>query len=69
MSQATPKTKSKVTSFKTLLFDVVVEPDEDVWSAHCPSLPGCVAWGHTQEEAFKNIQEAIDLYISATTNK
>lgn len=55
--------KRKPASFKTLLFDVVIEPDEDVWSAYCPSPTGCVTWGHTKKEAFKNIQEAAELHI------
>ena len=28
-----------------------------------PSLPGCFSQGKTFEEALKNIQEAIDLYL------
>ncbi|HFD38799.1 MAG TPA: type II toxin-antitoxin system HicB family antitoxin [Anaerolineae bacterium] len=41
---------------------IVVEPDEDVYVAYCPELPGCVSYGHTEEEALTNIREAIDLY-------
>ncbi len=28
-----------------------------------PALPGCVSQGDTREEALKNIEEAIDLYL------
>ncbi len=33
--------------------------------AHCPSLKGCVTQGRTEEEALKNIKEAIELYLEA----
>ena len=42
---------------------VVIEPDEDVYTAYCPELPGCVTYGKTEEEAKKNIDEAIKLYL------
>lgn len=42
---------------------VVIEPDEDVFVAYCPELPGCVTYGKTEEEAKKNIAEAIELYL------
>jgi len=31
--------------------------------AHCPSLKGCWSQGKTEEEALKNIREAIELYL------
>lgn len=44
---------------KTCVFRVVVEPDEDRWSAHCPVLAhlGAATWGNTEEEALTHIQE------------
>ena len=42
---------------------VVVEPDEDEYVAYCPELPGCVTYGKTEEEARKNIMEALELYL------
>jgi predicted RNase H-like HicB family nuclease len=33
--------------------------------AECPSLPGCVSQGETQESALANIREAIQAYIGA----
>ena len=42
---------------------VIIEPDEDVFTAYCPELPGCVTYGKTEEEAKKNIAEAIALYL------
>jgi len=29
----------------------------------CPSLPGCISQGKTEEEALANIKEAIEGYI------
>ena len=42
---------------------VIIEPDEDVYTAYCPELPGCVTNGKSIEEAKKNIKEAIELYL------
>lgn len=50
---------------KTYAFRVVVEPDEDRWHAYCPALveKGAATWGHTQEEALKNIQEVVQMVV------
>ena len=42
---------------------VVIEKDEDAFVAYCPELPGCQSFGYTEEEARKNIEEAIKLYL------
>ncbi len=43
---------------------VVLEPSEDGgYTAIVPSLPGCISEGDTKEEALKNIQEAVELYL------
>jgi predicted RNase H-like HicB family nuclease len=43
---------------------VILEPsDEGGYTALVPSLPGCISEGDTREEALKNIQEAIGLYL------
>jgi predicted RNase H-like HicB family nuclease len=47
-------------------FKVVIERDEDGWYVVIvPSLPGCVSQGKSEEEAKKNIAEAIELHLSA----
>jgi predicted RNase H-like HicB family nuclease len=53
-------------SLRTYTFKVVVEPDEDRWFAHCPILAqyGAATWGHTQEEAFRNIEELVRVVIA-----
>ena len=50
---------------KSYAFKVVVEPDEDRWHAYCPALKsqGATTWGYTQEEAFENIQEVVEMVI------
>ena len=45
---------------------VILYTDEDgYWIAECPSLPGCVSQGDTEQEAIANIREAIDGYIES----
>lgn len=44
-------------------FTVVIEPDEDVFHAYVPALPGCHTFGATVEEARSNVTEAIALHI------
>ncbi|MBI3610939.1 MAG: type II toxin-antitoxin system HicB family antitoxin [Nitrospirae bacterium] len=48
---------------------VVIEPDEDVFMAYCPELPGCVTYGKTEKEAQKSIKEAIELYLRPSSKK
>lgn len=46
---------------------VILYPGEDgYWVVECPSLPGCVSQGETEEEAIANIKEAIELWIEDT---
>jgi predicted RNase H-like HicB family nuclease len=46
-------------------FRIVLEYDCEVnaYSAVCPELPGCASAGDTEEEARRNIKEAIELYL------
>lgn len=53
---------------KSYVFSVVIEEDKfedgkEAFHAYCPALAGCHTWGHTQEEALMNIQEAVELYV------
>jgi predicted RNase H-like HicB family nuclease len=46
-----------------LVYDVVLEPSEDGgYTAHVPSLRGCVSEGNTEEEALENTKDAILLW-------
>jgi predicted RNase H-like HicB family nuclease len=46
-------------------FRVVTEYDKETnsYAAYCPELPGCCSAGDTQEEALRNVKEAIALYL------
>jgi predicted RNase H-like HicB family nuclease len=47
-----------------MTFDVAVERGSDgYYFATCPSLKSCWSRGATREEAVRNIQEAIELYL------
>jgi len=52
---------------KTYIFKILVEPDEDQWFAYCPLLEhrGAATWGHTREEALKNIREVMEMTIES----
>ena len=53
------------TGTKTYTFRVIIEPADDRWHACCPALEeyGAATWGHTREEAFKNIQEVVEMVV------
>ena len=41
-------------------FIVTIERDEDgVYVVECPSIPGCVSQGSSEQEALENIRDAI----------
>lgn len=43
---------------------VMIEKGEDgYFVARCPSLKSCWSQGKTEEEALRNIREAIELYL------
>jgi len=50
---------------RSFILRVVLEQDEDVWRAYVPELEakGVATWGHTREEALKNIQEVAQMVI------
>jgi len=48
---------------------VLEEQEEGGYTAHVPSLPGCISQGETVEESLKNIKEAIELYLEADENE
>ncbi|HBF33999.1 TPA: hypothetical protein DDW35_05500 [Candidatus Sumerlaeota bacterium] len=41
--------------------------EDALYVAEAPELPGCVAHGNTQEEAFQEIQIAMELWIQTAT--
>ncbi len=48
-----------------MTFRVVLEydPEAKAFAVFCPELPGCASVGDTEEEAQRNIKEAIELYL------
>ncbi len=51
-------------------FIITISQDEDgMYIAECPSIPGCVSQGATEQEAEKNIQEAIKECLEVRAEK
>lgn len=49
---------------KTYLFQVELQQEQDGrWSVWIPALVGLTSWGHTKEEALRNIQDAAEAYV------
>ena len=48
-------------------YPVVLEQDPEAggYVVSCPTLQGCVSQGETEEEALKNIKDAIKLYLES----
>jgi predicted RNase H-like HicB family nuclease len=45
---------------ETMKFIVTIDRDEDgIFIVECPSIPGCVSQGKTEQEAIENIKDAI----------
>jgi predicted RNase H-like HicB family nuclease len=45
---------------------VNIQQDESgVWVVECPSIPGCISQGGTEDEALANIREAIEGCLEA----
>ncbi|MYC07421.1 MAG: type II toxin-antitoxin system HicB family antitoxin [Chloroflexi bacterium] len=46
------------------VYKAQLEREEDGrWSAWIDELPGCAAWGYTQNEALDALQDAAEAYI------
>lgn len=41
------------------LLVTILQDEDGMFIAECPSIPGCVSQGRTEEEAASNIREAI----------
>ncbi|PKB63513.1 MAG: hypothetical protein BZY80_07035 [SAR202 cluster bacterium Io17-Chloro-G2] len=52
------------TKRRSFVFAAALEQDADGrWSSWVDSLPGCAAWGYTEEEALMALKDAAELYI------
>ena len=49
-------------------FSVIIEKDEDGYTAFCPELQGCYAQGETYEEVLDNIRDVIRLHVDDRIN-
>ena len=55
---------------KTLNYRVILrEEPEGGYTVIVPSLPGCVTFGDTTDEALKMAKEAVELYIESLREK
>ena len=52
-----------------MIFNAIIEKDENGYFAKIPELDGCVSQGETYEEALKNIQEALELYLESLSEE
>ena len=51
-------------------FTITILKDEDgMYIAECPSIPGCISQGATEQEAEKNIQESIRACLEVRAEK
>jgi predicted RNase H-like HicB family nuclease len=49
---------------KTYRFKAELEQDTDGrWSSWVDDLPGCAAWGHSEEEALSALKDAVQAYV------
>lgn len=57
--------KHRLAQMKKLSYHVMLrwEPDDEAYTAWVPSLPGCVTFGKTIEEALEMSKDAIKLYV------
>ncbi len=64
MKTNTLKIKNWGGHVKTYVFTVAIEEEDDSrWSAVIPTLPGCNAWGNTQQEALEAIRENAQAFV------
>lgn len=45
-------------------YTVVLEPSEEGYAVSVPGLPGCHSQGDSEQEALKNISDAISEYLA-----
>ena len=50
---------------KDMKYRILIEQEDGMFVAECPTLPGCVSQGTTRAEAVKNIRDAIKGYLES----
>jgi predicted RNase H-like HicB family nuclease len=49
---------------KSYVFRVEMQEEDDGrWSAWIEALPGCAAWGYSQQEALQALKDAAEAYL------
>lgn len=48
---------------ETRTYSLTIEPRDSGHLAFFPALPGCQTWGNSFEEAVKNAEEALAVYL------
>lgn len=49
---------------KTYVFKAELQEEDDGrWSAWVDALPGCAAWGYTEDEALRALRDAVEIYV------
>jgi len=51
------------------LLITIYQDEHGVFIAECPSIPGCVSQGRTDQEAERNVREAIKECLEARAEK
>jgi predicted RNase H-like HicB family nuclease len=44
-------------------YTILITREDDAYLVDVPALPGCHTWGATRDEALRNAQEAVELYL------
>ncbi len=50
-----------------MVIDLIVNIEEDGFSAEVPSLKGCESWAHSEDEAIKNAVDLTRYYINLSS--
>jgi len=65
-----PVNVSRIKEGKNMKFFITIFRDEDgVFIAECPSIPGCIIQGKTEQKAESNIREAIKECLEVRAEK
>ena len=53
---------------KTYIFEIEIEhdPEDGIWEAEIPVLPGCAVWGYSKDETLEALREAAKAYLDVS---
>jgi predicted RNase H-like HicB family nuclease len=60
-----PAKRSRKTLFEVVVTHCPDSPGPYKYAAEVPALPGCFSDGRTEQEALRNVKEAIALYLAS----